>query len=65
MIEKLLDALVDAYRGEVKLAMFLRVKLDKRLYQLVSSDELPVMVFHLIEKSEREGWLSDEGTGPV
>jgi hypothetical protein len=59
MVGKLLDALVDAYRSEAKLAMFLRVELDKRLYQLVSSDELPVMVFHLIEKSEREGWLPD------
>jgi hypothetical protein len=61
MIGKLLEAIVDAYRSEEKLAMFLRIKLDKRFGDITWANtyELPVVVFKLIEKSEREGWLPD------
>ena len=59
VIGKLIEAIVDAYRSRGKLALFLRVRLDKRIDDITLEYDLQIVAFHLVEKAERERWLHD------
>src|SRR5262249_83348 len=57
-IEALRNALCDAFDQD-SLDQMLRLRLDKRRQQIVSSGDLSTVVFKLIEVATREGWETD------
>ena len=57
--QQFLDALLDAFRERVDLAIMLRAHLGKSLNAIANTNSLKNDLFFLLEKAEAEGWMAE------
>lgn len=58
-VERLIDALCEAFPPPFELEMLLRLRLNKRLDDIAHPAPGCHMVFQVVKAAEREGWLQD------
>ena len=57
--QQFIDALLDAFRERVDLAIMLRAHLEKSLNAIANANTLKNDVFFLLERAEAEGWTAE------
>ena len=58
-LEKLRDALIDAFPNKASLEQMLLLKLDKNLDAIAGGSNVQEVIFYLIKKSKAENWTKD------
>lgn len=58
-LQRLVDALMNAFPTEARLAQMLRFRLEKRLAEIAGHGALRDMVFELLQDAEAQGYIDD------